>query len=192
MLNQGQNLTHSRRNFMRLSKVHLSNSVRLFMENFSVTPHFPCNLMPGSLDKFYFSSSILHTFCGFPREIDWSIDLHDATPSSVIQVGCWFHTQPHNQHFFVLQIILSLSVSSTFILKSSPSFSFKVIMDQTRIFLALGTTHWQVRNLSLPSTLRSVAEPRNSLVLAAVGCRCRLLMHAEGQRHYKDSLLFLA
>ena len=170
------------------------------MENFSVTPHFPCNLMPGSLDKFYFSSSILHTFCGFPREIAWSIDLHDATPSSVIQVGCWFHTQPHNQHFFVppnhiiplnihprvvfCQLYIHLEELSKFLFQSNHG-------SDKNLSCSWDDTLASSRSLS-PSTLRSVAEPRNSLVLAAVGCRCRLLMHAEGQRHYKDSLLFLA
>ena len=64
-------------------------------------------------------------------------------------------------------------------------------MDQTRIFLVLGTTHCQVRDLSFLSTSRSSAEPRTSLLLAAVGCRCRLLLHAEGQRHQRIHFPFL-
>ena len=62
----------------------LSSSSRLF----SCYSQFSNNLMHDSLDKIYFSSSIILTFCGIPFELDKPTGLHDETLNVVIEVDC--------------------------------------------------------------------------------------------------------
>ena len=198
MLNLGQNLTHNRRIFLRLSKAHLSNSFRLFMAKFSATPHFPSNLMPDSLDKFYFSSSLLPTFCSFPCEIIQSTGLHDATPSFVIQVGSMYsrtisiscasnHTTPVNSQprKVFCQLYIHLEELSKCIFQSNH--------DQTSIFLVLGTTQCQEFSISLSfrhfGPVQSPA-PRCFWLPWVADAACCCMLKDRGTK--KDSLPFLA
>ena len=150
--------------------------------------------MHDSLDKVYFSSWIIQTFCGFPSELDKPTGLHDVTL-------LWFR----------------LTVDS---IRGRP-IRISDVVSQTVIFLVLGTAHCQIHHLSFLSTrifqhlsqslccsfpqllttwvsIHSCSFPQPLPVMHDIGwwwllCGCcRLLLLADGQSHSKNSLLFLA
>ena len=116
-------------------KVHLSSFVELFSSlpsNFSVILQFRNNLWSDFLYKIYSSPQI---FFGFPFKLRKPVGLHAKAPFPVIQVEYWFHQKRHIRisplptfpvhfHFSFRESYLS----DAFTLKSSPGFSFKVIM----------------------------------------------------------------